>query len=315
MAHHTHHNCPHNHFDFSSISDHRLKRLATYSSIGIALILIISKVFAWQVTESVSLLSSLGDSGLDALASLVTFISVRQAMRPADKEHRFGHGKIEALSAIAQSLFIIASALFILYEAQEHFSSPQPIQTPMVGILVMIFSIILTAGLVWFQAKVIQKTKSVAILADSMHYKADLYLNVGVLISIIVSTTWDFYLIDPIVGAAISLYILYTAVQIMRNALHVLMDRALGDEDLERISTILASHPQVHSFHDLKTRSSGTGEFIQLHVELDGTLPLNSTHKIVEEIEARLLEIYPNAEVIIHQEPIRVGVQKSSFHT
>lgn len=304
MAHHMHHNCTHNHFDFSHISDSRLKHLATYSSVGIAVLLIFAKIFAWHMTESVSLLSSLGDSVLDAMASIVTLFAVRQAMKPADKEHRFGHGKIESLSAIAQSLFIIASALFILYEAQDHFSNPQPIQKPMVGIVVMGISIIVTSGLVWFQSKVIARTKSVAILADSMHYRADLYLNLGVLVSIIISAVWEFYVIDPLVGAGVALYILYTAIQIIRDALHVLMDRELSDEDLERISSIIASHPQVHSFHDLKTRSSGTGEFIQAHLELDGNLPLKSTHHIVEEVQKSILKAYPNAEVIIHQDPV-----------
>ncbi len=307
MPKHTHHNCNHNHFDFSFIEDNKLKHLATYSSVSIAIVLIVAKVFAWCMTESVSLLSSLGDSGLDAMASIVTLIAVRHAMRPADKEHRFGHGKIEALSAIAQSLFIVASALFILYEAVEHFANPQPIQEPLIGVVVMLISIALTSALVWFQTKVIARTKSVAILADSIHYKADLYLNIGVLISIIISTTWNFYVIDPIVGALVALYILYTAIEIIRSAIHVLMDRELSDEDLERITTIIESHPHVHNFHDLKTRFSGTREFIQIHLELDGNLSLKDSYLIVKDVEKMILNEYPNAEVIIHQDPVEAG--------
>lgn len=184
--------------------DARLIRSATYASVGVAGILIAAKFVAWQATGSVSLLSTLLDSLLDACASLINLYAVRQALQPADAEHRFGHGKAEALSGLAQSAFIGGSGLFLIIEAVDRLITPQPISQGMAGISVMGLSILLTLLLVGFQTYVVRRTGSVAISADSLHYRADLLVNVGVIIAIVIGVYWNQPLADPLIALAIA---------------------------------------------------------------------------------------------------------------
>lgn len=278
--------------------------MATYASVFVALILIMSKIVAWKLTGSVGVLSSLADSFLDMVASTANLFAVRHAMQPADKEHRFGHGKIEALSALGQASIIVVSVLYVLYEVFEHILHRPPITEPGVGMIVMLISILLTTGLVIFQTYVVNRTHSIAITADSMHYRADLFLNVGVLGSLVLA----YYMptlgwIDSIVGGLIALYILYTSWAIGAKAVDILLDRELDDASREKIISSLLSHKEVRGYHDLRTRSSGTGYFIQVHIELDGDLTLSESHKISDKIENNLLALFHNAQVFIHQDP------------
>jgi ferrous-iron efflux pump FieF len=309
--HHHTHKCTHSHFDFSAIENENLKRWATYAAVSVALILILSKVMAWMLTDSVSVLSSLADSFLDFIASGINMVAVHRAMKPADKNYRFGHGKIEALSAIAQTLLIVISASVVIYEAQEHFSHPQVIEKPLVGIVVMMLSIVLTSGLVMFQNRVIKRTQSVAITADSMHYKADLYLNLGVLVSIVISSWFHFLLIDALVGGIIGIYLLSTCWQIGKEAYSILMDRELPDFKRQRLIEIILAHPKTLAYHDLKTRSSGVKNFIQFHLELEGKLTLFEAHHIIEEIEHAIKHEFSQVEVIIHADPHGVHEERA----
>ncbi|RME86708.1 MAG: cation diffusion facilitator family transporter, partial [Zetaproteobacteria bacterium] len=159
-------------------------RWATYASTGTALVLILAKAVAWWLTESLSLLGSLMDSALDLLASLVNLLAVRHALAPADREHRFGHGKAEALAALAQSTFVAGSAVFLVLEAAARIAHPQPVARPMIGIAVMVFSIVLTLLLVVFQSWVVRRTGSAAVRADRLHYKSDLLMNTGVIAAV-----------------------------------------------------------------------------------------------------------------------------------
>lgn len=295
--------CNHNHLDFSGIKNNRLKRFVTYTSVLVAFILIGAKVVAWMMTGSVSILSSLADSILDMLASVVSMFAVHHAMRPADEEHRFGHGKIEAIAALGQSSIIFVSVLFVFYEGVQHFMNPVPITKPLVGIIVMLISIVLTIGLVSFQTYVIKRTRSIAITADSMHYKADLYLNIGVLLSVGLTYWVNIPWIDPIVGIIIAIYIVYTAWRIAKEAVDILMDREISEEARNKITEVIVAHPQVHGIHELKTRSSGTQDFIQVHVEMEGTMTLNEAHEIAEVLDQNIQKIYPRAHVTIHQDP------------
>jgi ferrous-iron efflux pump FieF len=281
----------------------RLARLATYASVSVALMLVSIKTAAWFTTESVAVLSSLVDSMLDVLASVVTLLAVRKAQEPADREHRFGHGKAEPLAALAQSAFIAGSAALLLFEAAHRFVQPAPVEKPELGIAVIAFTIVVTLALVSFQHWVVRRSGSIAISADSLHYKGDLFMNVAVIAALILSGVMGWGIADPAFATAIAIYILINAWGIVQEALDMLMDRELPDDDRERIYAIARAHPNTHRAHDLKTRRSGQMTFIQMHLEMDPNIPLYQAHRIADEVEGMILEAYPDAEVIIHQDP------------
>ncbi len=281
----------------------RLMRRATYASVAVAGMLIVIKTVAWFMTDSVAVLSSLIDSWLDALASVVNLLAVRQALQPADSEHRFGHGKLESLAGLGQAAFIAGSAVLLLFEAFPRLFAPAPVTNEGVGIAVMAVTIVVTLALVRFQIYVVRKTKSVAISADSLHYKGDILVNGGVLVSLAASMFLGWNFLDPIFAIAISGYILWSAWKIVGVSLEVLMDRELPDADRVRIRDIALAHPDVREMHDLRSRSSGTLTFIQLHLEMDGGMTLSRAHEIADEVEATIRDAFPGAEVIIHQDP------------
>src|SRR5271167_2492952 len=172
-------------------ADH-LRRMATYASVAVAAVLIAVKFAAWLETGSVALLSSLVDSLLDIVASLVNLVAVRHAMSPADREHRFGHGKAEPLAVLGQSAFITGSAMLLLAEAVRRLIWPVPIENPPAGIAVMVFSIIVTIGLVSYQRYVVRRTGSIAVTADELHYRSDVVLNIGVIFALVLGSIFDF---------------------------------------------------------------------------------------------------------------------------
>lgn len=280
----------------------RLLRIATYASVSVAAFLIIIKLIAWGRSDSVSLLATLVDSVLDAFASIINLIAVRHALTPADKEHRFGHGKAEALAGLSQSLFIAGSSVFLLLEAGQSLFSPTDIKYPFAGIAVIVISIIATLILVGFQHYVIKKTQSVAIRADALHYKSDILMNCAVILALWLSTN-GLNLFDPIIGALIAGYILYSAWGIVSISLDQLMDRELSDDVRAEIKKIILSHPQAHGMHDLRTRHSGSMTFIQFHLEIEDDLTLVLAHNVSDDIEDALLKVYPGSEIIIHIDP------------
>lgn len=281
----------------------QLMRWATYASVGTAFLLIAAKVVAFLLTGSVSLLSTLLDSLLDAAASLLNLVAVRHALTPPDREHRFGHGKAEPLAALGQSTFIAGSAVFLLVQAADRMITPHAISNTGVGLAVMAFSIAATLLLVLFQRYVIRRTRSLAIKADALHYASDLVVNGSVILALVLISTYGWQRADPIFGAGIGLYIVYTAWQIARSALDMLMDRELPDEDRKKIRSIALAHAGVRAVHDLRTRASGPTTFVQLHLEVDGNMTLNDAHLIADTVEAEILAAFPGAEIIIHEDP------------
>src|SRR5712671_183516 len=211
----------------------RLRRIATYASVAIAAVLIAVKFAAWLETGSVALLSSLVDWLLDIAASVVNLVAVRHAMSPADREHRFGHGKAEPLAVLGQSAFIVGSAMLLFAEAVRRLIWPVRVDNPPAGIAVMIFSIAVTIGLVLYQRYVVQRTGSIAITADELHYRSDLVLNMGVIIALVLGGALDQPLLDPLFGAAIGVWIVYSAVRLARLSLFQLMDHELADDERE----------------------------------------------------------------------------------
>jgi ferrous-iron efflux pump FieF len=280
----------------------RLLRLATYASVSVAVILIVVKLIAWGRSDSVSLLATLVDSVLDAFASIINLVAVRHALTPADKEHRFGHGKAEALAGLSQSLFIAGSSLFLLLEAAQKLFNPTEIKHAFAGILVMIISIVATLLLVSFQHYVIRKTKSVAISADALHYKSDILMNIAVIMALWLATI-GLNIFDPIIGGIIACYILYSVWSIVSISLDQLMDRELNDDVRADIKQVVLAHPQAQGMHDLRTRHSGTMTFIQFHLEIEDDLTLLQAHNVSDEIEFELLKTYPGSEIIIHIDP------------
>jgi len=284
-------------------ASNRLTRLATYASVTVALCLIAIKTGAWLITDSVALLSSLIDSLLDVFASVVTLVAVRHAQVPADREHRFGHGKAEAIAALAQSAFVIGSAVLLLFEVGGRLLHPRTIERPEIGIAIILASIVLTLLLVIFQRWVVSRTGSIAITADSLHYRGDLLMNAAVIAALVLSGWGDWALADPVFGALIAGYLAFNAWRIIRKALDMLMDREMPEDDRTRIHEIAGSHPDAHRAHDLKTRRSGNTVFIQFHLELDQDMPLIRAHKIADEVEAMIRKEFPDSEIIIHQDP------------
>ena len=280
-------------------------RLATYASITVAIVLIVAKTLAWGMSGSVSLLATLIDSTLDAFASLINLLAVRHALSPADKEHRFGHGKAEALAGLGQAAFIAGSAGFLLLEAVRRIANPVPVESYGLGMLVMVFSIAVTAVLLGFQRYVIRKTNSTAIKADALHYRTDILVNGSVIAALWLSVKgWMGF--DALFAIGIAVYILYSAWEIVGQAFDHLMDRELPDAERAAIKRIATAHTQVSGMHDLRSRRSGTATFIQLHLELDDDLTLLQAHQISDEVEWSLQDAFPGAEIIIHIDPISV---------
>ena len=282
---------------------HRLRLRATYASLAVAAVLIAAKLIVWIGTGSVALLSSLVDSMVDAAASLVNFFAVWQATVPADREHRFGHGKAEPLAALGQSAFLVGSAVLLMLEAVRRLASPAPVEDVTAGIAVMLFSIIVTVGLVAYQRHVVKRTGSLAINADELHYRGDLFLNLGVIATLAVGSFLSVPILDPLFGAAVGLWIIYGAVKIARLSLTQLMDRELPDEERARVRAIAESHPEVTAVHDIRTRVAGPTTFIQLHIEMDGAMNLLHAHEVSDAVEARLRRAFPHAEIMIHEDP------------
>jgi ferrous-iron efflux pump FieF len=280
-----------------------LMRAATYASVAVASILILIKTGAWFATDSLSLLSSLVDSILDAGASLVNLFAVSHALQPADKEHRFGHGKAEALASLAQAAFIAGSGAFLLLESVDRFVKPQEISNSDIGIVVMVISIVMTLLLVGFQTYVVRRTKSIAINADSLHYRADILVNIAVITSLVCSVNLGWTMADPIFALLIICYMSVGSYKIGAQALDVLMDREFPDEDRKRIKEIAESHESVLNVHDMRTRSSGATSFIEFHAEMPKDISLSEAHEIADEVMYMVEEVFPNTEVLIHQDP------------
>lgn len=286
-----------------AIADNRLRRLATYASITVAVVLIAAKLVAYFMTDSVAMLSSLLDSTIDLLASIVTAYGVSSALRPPDRQHRFGHGKAEPLAALGQAAFITGSSVLLGYEALHRLIHPRPIENEKVGYIVMAFAIVLTIFLVRFQHYVIHRTNSMAIGADKFHYLGDLAVNVAVAAAFGLYQWTGLDWFDPIFGILIAGGLTAGAFKIAVKALSVLMDHELPESDREKIKGIITSQPKVRGVHDMRTRSDSDRAFIEFHLELDGNMALREAHVIADDLMDAIQREFSNADVLIHQDP------------
>ena len=291
----------------------RLRTRATYASVAVSVVLVAIKFVAWLATGSVALLSSLVDSMLDVIASVVNLFAVRHAVEPADREHRFGHGKAEPLAALGQSAFLAGGALLLVFEAVSRVIAPAPIMRADLGIAVIVAAIAIDGGLVLYQRYVLARTRSLAIGADELHFRSDLLVNAAVLAALVTDRLVDMPILDPLFGGAIGLWIIYGSVRLLRLSLSQLMDRELPDEDRARIRAIAEAPSEVTAVHDLKTRAAGPTAFIQMHLEMDGAMNLQRAHQIADSVEAALLAAFPHAEIIIHQDPAGLEEPHQAF--
>ncbi|CAI8977247.1 MULTISPECIES: cation diffusion facilitator family transporter [Pseudomonas] len=283
----------------------RLLRLATRASVAVACTLIIAKAIAWWLSGSVSMLAGLTDSALDGVTSLLNLLAVHYALRPADDDHRYGHGKAESLAGMAQALFIGGSAVLIAFQAYERLKHPEPLGAPWLSIGVIVFSLLLTVALLMLQHRVIKQTGSNAVRADSLHYRSDLLLNGSILIALVLAGL-GFDQLDAWFGLGIAAYILWSAIQIARESFSVLMDEELPADVSQHMLELACGVPGVLGAHDLRTRISGNHWFVQLHLELPGELTLSVAHGISDQAADAIHKAYPRAEVLVHADPQEV---------
>lgn len=276
---------------------------AAMASVGMALFLLLLKGYAAAETGSVAMLGSLADTTLDLVASLVTLFSVRYAAMPADDDHRFGHGKAEALSALFQVMLIAMSALAIGWRAIERLSSGAETAQPEYGIGVSLIAIFATLALLAYQRMIIKRTGSVAIHADHVHYQSDLLLNGAVIFAIILDNILDIKGADPLLGIIIAGWLIWGAWRAASTAIDHLMDREWPVEKRQHFIEVAMTHPQLKGIHDLRTRSSGSDDFCQFHVWVDPEMTVLAAHRVMDEVEEKLMREFPGVEVLIHPDP------------
>ncbi|WP_221796896.1 cation diffusion facilitator family transporter [Oceanobacter mangrovi] len=287
----------------TAIAHSTLIQRAAMASIATAAILLVAKVAAWLVSDSTSVLSSLLDSMMDIAASVVNFFAVRYALMPADDDHPFGHSKAEGLAALVQSAFILGSAAALLIHVMDRLVHPQALTAVPESIAVMLFSTLMTSGLVMYQRWVVKQTGSLAVKADSAHYYGDIMTSLAVVVALVAAWFGQFWL-DPVVALLIAAVLLHSVYEIIREALTVLMDQAMPDEDIELLDKAIHSVAGIKGYHDLRTRQSGAVQFIQMHLDLDGELPLKVAHDLGEKVEAAILRQFPRAEILVHHDPV-----------
>ncbi len=288
----------------SSLDDaHAATRRITTLSVGTATILIVMKAFALGASGSVSILATLADSSLDLIASLATFFAVRWAAAPPDEEHRYGHGKAEALAALVQAGLVFASAAFIGWEAVQRIFDPRPVTAGGWAVGVVVVSIAVTLWLVWMQTQAMKKTKSLAVAGDRAHYAADLAANVVVLIGVVSGAFLQAPGLDAAAGLVVAVWLFWGAVSILRDAADHLLDRAAPDADRAAVVAAVLADPRIGGVHQLRTRMAGQVLMVQMHVDLEPGLTLEAAHAIVVEAEQRIKAAFPHADILIHADP------------
>ncbi|MEL7781988.1 cation diffusion facilitator family transporter [Citromicrobium bathyomarinum] len=280
-----------------------LGRSAAFASIVTALLLVGLKLWAVWQTDSMALLGSLADSALDLIASLATLTGVIIAARPADRTHRFGHGKAEALAAIFQVMLIALSAAGIAMQSAEALAEGQRVAAAQEGIVVSVIAILATFALLAYQRFVIARTGSLAISTDHLHYQSDLLLNLAVIAALVLDRYAGLAGADPLFGLGIALWLLWGAWRAGSEAIDHLMDREWPEDKRRRFVAVAARHPELSRLHDLRTRTSGGIDFVQFHVDLPGDYTVEQAHDIIERVEKDLHAEFPDAEVLIHIDP------------
>ena len=281
----------------------RLTRSAALASLTMALFLALLKGWATWRTGSTAMLGSLADTALDFVASMATLIGVWVAAMPADEDHRFGHGKAEALAAMFQVILIVLSAGAIAFRALTRLAEGGRTDAAAEGIGVSLVAIVATLGLIAWQRHVIRRTGSIAIRTDHVHYQSDLLLNLAVIAALAFDQYLGFRRADPMFGLGIAGWLLWGAWRASRAAVDNLMDREWPEEKRARFVERAALHPELSKLHDLRTRTSGEHDFAQFHVDLPPTMTVAEAHEVIERVEADLCRAFPGMELLIHIDP------------
>ncbi|MGD9639163.1 MAG: cation diffusion facilitator family transporter [Alphaproteobacteria bacterium] len=281
----------------------RLRKLGAVASISVAVTLAVTKIAATVLTDSLAVMSSMVDSLADIVASSITFFSVKMALKPPSKKHRYGLGKVEALSALAQSAFIGVSGFFIAFDVFRNAFNPAPVVSGKLGIYVMVFSIIMTIILVFFQRYIAKKTSSLALEADAANYKGDIATNFSIIFALVMVEYFNLKWFDPLVAMIVASYLIRNAYNIARKAIKMLLDHELPEDIRLQLNDIIKNNAFVFGLHDLRTRDTGTEEIFEFHLELDGSLTLDKAHELTHKVEDQIKEAFPKSQVIIHQEP------------
>ncbi|WP_309628313.1 cation diffusion facilitator family transporter [Brevundimonas sp.] len=278
-------------------------RQITGLSVTVAVLLIAMKAFALGASGSVSILASLADSSLDLIASLATFFAVRWAAAPADADHRFGHGKGEAMASLVQAGLVFASAVFIGWEALHRMFDPRPVGGGSWAVGVVVVSILLTGLLVWLQTRSLKASGSMAVSADRAHYAADLASSVVVLIGVASGAWLAAPGLDAAAGLVVAVWLFWGAFGVLKGAGDQLLDREASDADRVALTSAVLSDPRIGGVHQLRTRMSGDRLMVQMHIDLDRTLSFEAAHDIVVAAEDRVTAAFPGADILIHADP------------
>lgn len=268
-----------------------------------ALFLIGLKAWAALETSSMAMLGSLADSGLDLLASIVVLAGVRIAAVPADSDHRFGHGKAEALAALVQVILISLSALFIGYRSIGRLIAGEQTTDAELGIGVSLVAILFTFALITYQRYVVRRTGSVAISTDRLHYASDLLLNASVIAALVLDQYAGLPGADAVFGLLIAAWLLYGAWSSSSHALDQLMDREWPADQRAKFLAACAEYPELAGLHDLRTRTSGTHHFAQFHVWVPGDWTVRMAHDRLDRVEEELRLRFSATEILIHLDP------------
>ncbi len=290
-----------------TISHDRLNVAATTASVFVALVLVVAKLWALGTTGALSVAASLADSALDLMVSLAGLAAVRYAQRPPDSDHAFGHSSAEDLAALGQSVFILVSAAAIAVAAILRLRAPEQLELANegTGMAIMGLSVVLTFALVAFQSRVARRTGNRVVQADRLHYLGDLIPNLGAIAALFVAARFQLFALDSIIALGAAAMLAIGALRIGTGAWDALMDRAAPDEMIAGIDDLASNWPGLEGHHDLKTRTAGSRVFVNLHVEIDGALPLDQAHDIGAGLRHAILDKYPQADVIIHKDPVR----------
>ncbi len=283
----------------------RAKNFAARVSILAAAFLIVLKTTTGWLTGSISVWASVLDSAMDIIASTINFFAIRAAARPPDEDHSYGHGKVESLAGLFQSLVIGASGIFVIVEGIKRIINPRPVGYEWLGIATMMVGATLSLTLVRYLKRVGRATESPAITADAAHYTSDIYTNAAALIALLVTALTAWRIADPIISLVISAYILWSAVGVARDSIDVLMDRRLPIEIDEKVADVVKRfHDQgVLGFHDLRTRRSGSYKFLDMHLEVDRGQTLEDAHAVTVRVLRAIEQEIPRTRVQIHTDP------------
>jgi ferrous-iron efflux pump FieF len=276
---------------------------AAIASVSLALVLLIAKAWAAYRTDSTAMLGSLADTALDVIASITTLVGVRIAAVPADTDHRFGHGKAEALVSLAQVVLITFSAIGILWRAIDRLMNGAETEAMGTGIAVSLLAIALTFVLLWYQRRVIERTGSVAIKTDNVHYKSDLMLNGAVIVALVLDQALHIAGSDAVFGIGIALWLMWGAYRASSEAIHQLMDREWPEGERQEFLAAAAQYDELRGLHDLRTRKSGTLRFVQFHVWVPADWTVQEAHDRLDHVEEQLQQRFPDTEILIHVDP------------